>query len=114
VFETKPQNGARQRATWERFATDLDQALVGLDRSQMGGRWYVTLDDRDTLISYEAVTFLVMHHLSEMVRYRPHHADALLSSKYAWLLTTWVNRACENFLLTMASRITGEEHRIRG
>ncbi len=56
---------------------------------------------------------LTMHHLSEIVRYRPHAAEELLESKYAWVLNTWVNRANDNYLLTMASRISDRDHRIR-
>lgn len=115
VYEsTKTLAGSRRRSTWDALAAQLDSALVGLDRSQLGGRWFVTLDPRTGLLSYEAVTFLLMHHLSEMARYRPQLLDEMLSSKHAWVLTTWVNRACENLLLTLASRITREEHRIRG
>ena len=106
--------GARRKATWLTLAEQLDRSLVGIDRSQLGGRCFITLDERPGLLSYEAVTFLLTHHLSEMVRYRPRLLDEMLRSQYAWVLTTWVSRACDNFLLTLASRITGEEHRIRG
>lgn len=114
VFESaNPIEGARKGATWRELGDQLDRSLIIVDRTQLSSRRFVTLDSRSDLISYEAVTFIVMHHLSEMVRYRPDHADSLLTSKYGWLLTTWVNRACDNFLLTMASRICDEEHEIR-
>jgi hypothetical protein len=29
-----------------------------------------------------------------------------------WLFTSWVDRACENFLIVMASRIGNDERRI--
>jgi hypothetical protein len=113
LYESTPIAGARRAETWAQLSAVLDMSLVGVDRSKLGGQWYVTVDERRGLISYEAVTFLAMHHLSEIVRYRPHAAEELLGSKYAWVLTTWVNRACDNFLLTLASRITDQEHRIR-
>jgi hypothetical protein len=113
LYESSPIAGARRAETWAQLSAVLDRSLVGVDRSKLGGQWYVTVDERRGLISYEAVTFLAMHHLSEIVRYRPHAAEELLGSKYAWVLTTWVNRACDNFLLTLASRITDQEHRIR-
>ena len=112
-YESTPVKGPGRAETWSELARMLDRSLVGVDRSKLGGQWYVTLDTRKGLISYEAVTFLTMHHLSEIVRYRPHAAEELLESKYAWVLNTWVNRASDNFLLTMASRITDRDHRIR-
>lgn len=112
-YESTRVKGPRRAATWSELAQILDRSLVGVDRSKLGGQWYVTLDPRKGLISYEAVTFLTLHHLSEIVRYRPHAAEELLGSKYSWVLTTWVNRASDNFLLTMASRITDRDHRIR-
>lgn len=115
VFESSQSvKGPGRRDTWQRLAEQLDRSLIGVDRSQLGGRSFITIDRRRGLLSYEAVTFLLAHHLSEMVRYRPRLAEEMLQSQYAWVLTTWVNRACDNFLLTLASRITGEEHRIRG
>lgn len=103
--EVRPEVLSQWRTIW-------DSSLIGVDRTQSGGRTFITLDQRTNLISYEAITFLMTHHLSEMVRYRPHTVDDMLKSEHAWVLTTWVQRACENFLLTMASRITGEEHRV--
>lgn len=103
-------NGTVQRD----WVSIFDQALIGVDRTQGNGRTFITLDKRTDLISYEAITFLMAHHLSEMARYRPYALDKLLTSQYAWVLTSWLPRACENYLLTMATRITGEEHRISG
>ena len=61
----------------------------------------------------ESLTFVVLLHLSNMVRYRPQQVEALRGSKYWWLFTSWVDRACENFLLSIASRISLEEHVIK-
>ncbi len=113
LYDSGPVTLSHSPSGWQSLADRLDRSLVGVDRSQFGGRWYVTIDDRPGLISYEAVTFLLMHHLSEIVRYRPHHAEGMLRSRFAWVLTIWVNRACDNFLLTLASRMTGEKHRLR-
>ena len=68
------------------------------------------LSQRVQLLSHEAVTFAVLHHLSNMVRYRPRHVERLRGTQYFWLFTSWVDRASENLLLALASRITGEEH----
>ncbi len=68
------------------------------------------LSTRTQLLSHEAVTFGVLHHLSNIVRYRPGDAEKLLLSQHSWLLTSWVDRAVESMLLNLATRITGEEH----
>lgn len=89
----------------------FDQSLLLRDRSQ-GQRDFIPLSTRPNLVSSEAITFTVMLHLSNMVRYRPQHVDALRGTAYWWLFTSWVDRACENFLLSMSSRISLEEHLI--
>jgi hypothetical protein len=72
----------------------------------------VVLSERDRLLSQEAVTFAVIHHLSNMVRYRPEQVVKLTTQRWFFLFTLWVPRAMENFLLAMTSRITGEEVQI--
>jgi hypothetical protein len=53
-----------------------------------------------------------MHHLSNMVRYRPEQVSKLAANRWFFLFTTWVPRAMENFLLSVASRLLLEEVRI--
>jgi hypothetical protein len=93
--------------------TEFDGALLLRNRSTGGGVDYIVLSARPGLLSMEALTFVVLLHLSNMVRYRPQQVEALRGSKYWWLFTSWVDRACENFLLSIASRISLEEHLIR-
>jgi hypothetical protein len=90
----------------------FDGALILRDRTAKGGIDHVVLSDRPKLLSMEAVTFVVVHHLSNMVRYRPQQVESLRGGSYWWLFTSWVDRACENFLLSIASRMSLEEHSI--
>jgi hypothetical protein len=92
------------------LATLYDESLIASDRSFPGPRQFVVLSDRPKLLSHEAVAFAVLHHLSNVVRYRPADAERILTTRNAWLLTTWVDRACENLLLNLATRITGQDH----
>lgn len=95
----------------EALCSDFDQALVAVRRNVGGSATrYLVLSTRTQLLSHEAVAFAVLHHLSNMVRYRPQDVERLRGTGYFWLFTSWVDRACENFLLALASRITGEEH----
>lgn len=87
-----------------------DSTLLANDRSFSGNRRYLVLSARSKLLSHEAVTFAVMHHLSNLVRYRPSDGERLLGSTRGWLFSSWVDRASESFLLNVAGRMTGEEH----
>jgi hypothetical protein len=102
--------GKRRDEVLATLCTAYDSLIVGKERSFPGGRQYLTLSERSTLLSHEAVTFGLLHHLSNVVRYRPMDAERLRSTKYFWLLASWVDRASESFLLALASRITREEH----
>jgi hypothetical protein len=64
---------------------------------------------RNKLLSQEAVTFCVMLHLSNMVRYRPDQVAKLADSRWFVLFTSWVPRALENYFLMTSSRILKEE-----
>jgi hypothetical protein len=75
-------------------------------------RYYAVLTTTPRF-SQEALTFAVMHHLSNMVRYRPAQLDRLATTPRAWLLSTWVPRALENSLLTYAGRILDREVRLQ-
>lgn len=90
----------------------FDRALLLRNRTLSSHRDYLIISPHLGLVSMEAVTFAVMLHLSNMVRYRPHHVEALRGTGHWWLFTSWVDRACENFLLSMSSRISLEEHLI--
>lgn len=90
----------------------FDHSLFAIQRHRRGRPSFVVHSTRPELLSHEAVAFGVLHHLSDMVRYRPERVEALISSNEYWLFAPWVDRACENFLLAMASRIALEEHTV--
>lgn len=102
--------GKKRSETFQPLAEGFDSALIGTYRSLTNAPRFLVLSERTELLSHEAVTFLVMLHLSNMVRYHPYTVENLRGGKYFWLFASWVDRACENFLLNIASRITGEEH----
>lgn len=90
---------------------EFDEALIGVRRNVRGGLRYLVLEGSYAgLLSHEAVTFAMLLHLSNMVRYRPFRVEKLRGKKEFWLFASWVDRACENYLLSLAARITGEEH----
>lgn len=93
----------------ERF----DHALIHSNRGIAGARHLVVISDKTELLSQEAVTFAVFHHLSSMVRYRPEQVAKLSAQKWFFLFSTWGPRAMENFLLSLTSRILREEVRIQ-
>lgn len=88
----------------------LDETIIGVQRYRSGSPKFLVLNVRPQLLSHEAMVFAVLHHLSDMVRYRPEIVELLRGSKHFWLFASWVDRACENFLLALAGRITQEEH----
>lgn len=90
----------------------FDRSLIVRNRSLSTRRDSVMISPHVDLVSSEAITFAVMLHLSNMVRYRPHHVEELRGGSHWWLFTSWVDRACENFLLAISSRIALEEHLI--
>lgn len=102
--------GKKRSEVTAELAALFDETLIALDRSFPGPRRFLVLSTRPKLLSHEAVTFAVLHHLSNVVRYRPADAERILTTRNAWLLTTWVDRACESFLLNLATRITGLDH----
>lgn len=91
---------------------NFERSLIHTNRGAAAHRHYLVLDQLPNLLSQEAVAFAVMHHLSEMVRYRPEQVERLAGEKWSWLLGTWVPRALENALLTYTTRILGQEFRI--
>lgn len=111
-YESKKsfQYGKKRSEVFHDLCELYDSSLLACDRSFIGNRLYLVLSKRPNLLSHEAVTFAVMHHLSNLVRYRPSDAERLLDSPRGWLLRSWVDRASETFLLNMASRLTGEDH----
>lgn len=105
-----PVKYARMPGPLAGLTSAFDRALFVRNRALSARRDYVFVSPHVNLVSMEAITFAVMHHLSNMVRYRPHDVEALRGSGHWWLFTSWVDRACENFLLSMSSRISLEEH----
>lgn len=110
-YKTRP-----GRINYARCAPDVidafERSLIHTNRGTTGARFLIVLSERQGLLSQEAVAFLVMHHLSNMVRYRPEQVSKLAASRWFFLFTTWVPRAMENFLLAVASRLLVEEVRI--
>lgn len=94
------------------LVNQFESSLIHVNRSAGSHRYFLVLDDRRQLLSQEAVSFAVMHHLSEMVRYRPEQVERLAGEHWSWLLGTWVPRALENGLLSYGSRILEQELRI--
>ena len=90
----------------------FERSLIHVNRSAGSHRYFLVLDDRRQLLSQEAVSFAVMHHLSEMVRYRPEQVERLAGERWSWLLGTWVPRMLENGLLGYGTQILEEELRI--
>jgi hypothetical protein len=91
----------------------FDSALIHSNRGTAGARHLVVISDKNRLLSQEAVTFAVFHHLSTMVRYRPEQVAKLVDQKWFFLFSTWLPRAMENYLLALTSRILREEVRIQ-
>lgn len=85
--------------------TAFDQSLIMRNRTLSTQRDSIVISQHVRLVSNEALTFAVMLHLSNMVRYRPHHVEELRGGNHWWLFTSWVDRACENFLLSISSRM---------
>jgi hypothetical protein len=110
-YRTRPGRVSYARCAPEVIAA-FERSLIHTNRGTTGARHLVILSERSDLLSQEAVAFLVMHHLSNMVRYRPEEVMKLAGSRWFFLFTTWVPRAMENFLLAMSSRLLGEEVRI--
>lgn len=107
-----PYKGKRMSLGYEGIREDFGQSLIHINRGSTGSRFLAIASDEQNLLSQEAVSFAVMHHLSNMVRYRPEQVSKLSSSKWFFLFTTWVPRAMENFYLALSSRILKEEVRI--
>lgn len=89
---------------------EFNDSLIASNRYFPGNQRYLVLSPREELLSHEAVSFAVLHHLSNMVRYRPHDAERARGNRHFWLFASWIDRACDGYLLAMASRISGEEH----
>lgn len=119
LFESRARWSYRTRpgrVSYARCAPEVidafEQSLIHTNRGTTGARFLIVLSERQGLLSQEAVAFLVMHHLSNMVRYRPEQVSKLAANRWFFLFTTWVPRAMENFLLSVASRLLLEEVRI--
>lgn len=74
--------------------------------------WYLkkqVVSNPDKIINHSslAISFSVMHCLSEMVRYKPDLYNDLLESKYGWLLTEFVELGIEQFVDEISSEISG-------
>lgn len=73
--------------------------------------WYLksrNAIDNGKILQYSSlsVSFAIMHCLSEMVRYKPDLYNSILESKYAWLITEFVELGIDQFIDEIASEIT--------
>lgn len=60
--------------------------------------------DRTPLV----ITYAVMHWLSELVRYNPEYLQSLLSGRYNWLVTEFVEICFLQFIDEICCEITGD------
>lgn len=111
-IEAYPYGGKKILVRFPQLTHAFQGSLIHLNRGSAGARLLAVISDRTELLSQEAVSFLVMLHLSNMVRYRPEEVAKLMATKWQFLFTDWVPRATENFLLALPSRIIREEARI--
>lgn len=77
--------------------------------------FFVTLPIRSNLqkpMNESLATYVIMHHLSELVRYRPHYLEKLLSSKEAWALESIIDTAPAMFMRGIVPLITQRDTRI--
>jgi hypothetical protein len=111
TYESRSKIGyAQMPAPLSDLRSQFEQTLLLRNRALPGGQDYIVLSPHVDLVSSEALTFALLLHLSNMVRYRPHHVDALAGGPYWWLFTSWVDRACENYLLALSTRVSLQEH----
>ena len=110
--EAWPYGGKQILLRFPELSNAFERSLIHLNRGTTGSRHLAIISERERLLSQEAVCFLVMHHLSNMVRYRPESVEKLGTQRWFFLFTLWVPRAMENFLLAVTSRILKEETRI--
>lgn len=82
------------------------QYIAGVDI-----RWYIKRVDDASIIpmSSLAITFAVMHRLSELSRYEPITLSKHLNSQQNWLISEFIKSAPYQFIHQIASEITGEE-----
>ncbi|HUC90321.1 MAG TPA: YaaC family protein [Patescibacteria group bacterium] len=76
---------------------------------------YITLPLRPNLqwpMNECLAIYVITHHLSELVRYRPQYLENLLLSKEAWVLESIVDTAPAMFLRGITALITQTDYRI--
>lgn len=113
TYETTPVvYGKNTRHALPRLARQFENSLLHVNRGGGSERYFLVISPRKDLLSQEAVTFAVLLHLSNMVRYRPEQLEKVASERWSWLLSTWVPRALENALLTYSTRILQQEVRL--
>lgn len=115
----------RDRFQWSRKLSKSDnmERLVAFHRevrrdlqfiSGASRLWYIkrrpakvtaALVDQSSL----AITFAVMHKLSELARYTPRRLDKHFIAKHNWLLSEFLSLAPSQFIDEIASEITGYE-----
>lgn len=102
--------GSAIKSALPALAKLYDESGIARRRGWQGGKHYIEISKQQPLLAQEGLILIVLHHLSNMVRYRPEEVEKLQGSTYSWLFTSWVDRASENLLLSLASRITFDEH----
>lgn len=79
--------------------------------------WYIkrrhgppSIIDRSSL----TLTYVAMHRLSELVRYKPMLFAKHMNSQHNWLISEFIAIACNQFIDGISSEITGQEFMIPG
>lgn len=72
--------------------------------------WYIKKEKLAGVINRTPliITYAIMHWLSELVRYDPEDLQSLLSGKYNWLITEFVETCFAQFIDEICCEITGE------
>ncbi len=72
--------------------------------------WYIKKENMSGIIDRTplVITDAVMHWLSELVRYNPEYLQSLLSGRYNWLVTEFVEICFLQFIDEICCEITGD------
>ncbi len=90
TYESSPViYGKNTRHAIPGLIAQFEESLLHLNRGGGAERYFVVLSPKKQLLSQEAVSFVVMLHLSNMVRYRPEQVEKVATDRWSWLLSTW-------------------------
>jgi len=77
--------------------------------------FYINLPLRRTLqkpMNECLAIYIVIHHLSELVRYQPYYLEKLLTSKEAWVLDSIIDTCASMFMRGITPLITNIDYRV--